>query len=159
MMKNRIIRYNFNMVEVMLAVIVVSVGIASTFVLFPVGLNASRDAAAEHRLADISEVALSIIQSEILPEIVENSDTNGYRFKNNADSKFCSGPEAGDDKINGSGVLENLADSEKIVNTNLYKKGEGLYVYAVEHGDVVDFAAAVKIYLDGSGDSCFADDD
>lgn len=158
MMKNRIIRYNFNMVEVMLAVIVVSVGIASTFVLFPVGLNASRDAAAEHRLADISEVALSIIQSEILPEIVENDANKGYCFDSSKlNNYFCAQPKSDDNTaIDQPDVLEKLDSFTK--KDNLYNAGPGLYVYAVEHGDVVDFAAAVKIYLDGSGDSCFANE-
>ena len=45
-MNKKIIRHNFNMVEIMLAVIVIALGIAGTFVLFPVGLNAARQLAA-----------------------------------------------------------------------------------------------------------------
>ena len=37
------------MVEIMLAVIVIALGIAGTFILFPVGLNANKDATAESK--------------------------------------------------------------------------------------------------------------
>ena len=127
MFHKRFIRFNFNMVEVMLAVIVVALAIASTFVLFPVGLNASKDAAAEHRIADISEVALALIQSDILPNIVVNNKEKGYRFDSSKTGDyFCSPPTSSDKTaIDLPDVLEKL-DSFTNKGNNLYYADKGL---------------------------------
>lgn len=45
----------FNMVEIALAVAVIGIGIAGIVALFPIGMNASRDAIAESYAADTSE--------------------------------------------------------------------------------------------------------
>ncbi len=165
MFDKRIIRRNFNMVEVMLAVIVVALGIASTFVLFPVGLNASKDAVAESRVADISETAALIVQSEVIPNIVETASNKGFSFKaiGSSNEYFCERPTASDDtEIDKSVDPESLEDSKKVSGTDLYKMGNGLYVYVSkvpDSGEVL-FAAAVKVYLDrdSSSDNGFEDE-
>ena len=165
MFDKRIIRRNFNMVEVMLAVIVVALGIASTFVPFPVGLNASKDAVAESRVADISETAALIVQSEDIPNIVETASNKGFSFKaiGNSNEHFCERPTASDNtEIDQTVDPESLEDSKKVSGTDLYKMGNGLYVYVSkvpDSGEVL-FAAAVKVYLDrdSSSDSGFKDE-
>ena len=162
MFAKRIIRRNFNMVEVMLAVIVVALGIASTFVLFPVGLNASKDAVAESRVADISETAALIVQSEVIPKIVDTDTVNkdgekSYCFKiGDSSDYFCERPNASDNTVIDNAVdPEGLADSKKVSGTDLYKLGNGLYVYVSkvpDSGEVL-FAAAVKVYLDRDSSS------
>ena len=159
MFDKRIIRRNFNMVEVMLAVIVVALGIASTFVLFPVGLNASKDAVAESRVADISETAALIVQSEVIPKIVDTGDEKGYRFSNYENNEnFCKRS----DVFGGSTVIDGAIDPENpggsaVSGTDLYRIDKGLFVYVSkvpDSGEVL-FAAAVKVYLDQDGDSGF----
>ena len=158
MFDKRIIRRNFNMVEVMLAVIVVALGIASTFVLFPVGLNASKDAVAESRVADISETAALIVQSEVIPNIVETASNKGFSFKaiGNSNEHFCERPTASDNtEIDKTVDPESLEDSKRVSGTDLYKMGNGLYVYVSkvpDSGEVL-FAAAVKVYLDRDSSS------
>jgi hypothetical protein len=158
MFDKRIIRRIFNMVEVMLAVIVVALGIASTFVLFPVGLNASKDAVAESRVADISETAALIVQSEVIPNLVETASNKGFSFKaiGNSNEHFCERPTASDNtEIDKTVDPESLEDSKKVSGTDLYKMGNGLYVYVSkvpDSGEVL-FAAAVKVYLDRDSSS------
>ena len=161
MFHKRFIRYNFNMVEVMLAVIVVALGIASTFVLFPVGLNATRDTAAENRVAEISESVTMIIQSDILPQLLPSAGADG---KNSTGFAFTGTSNFFWDKT--SRVIDKAIDAdseidpkthkpidsdkyERIGETSLYKyKSEsekGVYLFVQK-----DFAAAVKVYLDNS---------
>ena len=161
MFAKRIIRRNFNMVEVMLAVIVVALGIASTFVLFPVGLNASKDAVAESRVADISETAALIVQSQVLPKIVDTTDKKGCRFDISKDTEYiCERSKISEiTAIDEAVDPERLEDGKKVSGTDLYRIDKGLYVYVSkvpDSGEVL-FAAAVKVYLDrnGDGDSGF----
>ena len=164
MFDKRILRRNFNMVEVMLAVIVVALGIASTFVLFPVGLNASKDAVAESRVADISETAALIVQSEVIPNNVDTAN-KGYGFKSidNSNKYFCSRPTSSDDTVIDQAIdPESLEDGKKVSGTDLYRMDNGLYVYVSkvpDSGEVL-FAAAVKVYLDrdSNSDSGFKDE-
>lgn len=161
MFDKRILRRNFNMVEVMLAVIVVALGIASTFVLFPVGLNASKDAVAESRVADISETAALIVQSEVIPNIIETANNKGYSFKaiGNSSDYFCERPTASSDS-----AIDKVIDPENpggsaVSGTDLNRIDKGHYVYVSkvpDSGEVL-FAAAVKVYLDrdGTGDNGF----
>ena len=73
-MKKRLIRYNFNMVEIMLAVIVIALGIAGTFVLFPVGVNANKDATANNSIADIAEYVTAFVRAEVLTGARDDED-------------------------------------------------------------------------------------
>ena len=161
MFHKRFIRHNFNMVEVMLAVIVVAMGIASTFVLFPVGLNASKEAIAENQVAEISESAAMIIQAEIVSKIIGDAG-KGYEFKVDS-TQFCSRPKDSDTGgINNALNADEIAvEGNQIVGTELYKLENGHYLYAQKEssGSVV-FAAAVKVYLDrkDANDSGFGDE-
>ena len=76
-MKKRFIRYNFNMVEIMLAVIVIALGIAGTFVLFPVGVNANKDATAENNIADVALYTEAVIRSRLLHS--DSANQQGFR--------------------------------------------------------------------------------
>ncbi len=55
----------FNMVEIMLAVVVIAVGMSSVFVLFPAGLNAHKSAVADNTIADFAEYVISTIKSRV----------------------------------------------------------------------------------------------
>ncbi len=56
---------HFNLVEIVLAMAVLSIGISSVLVLFPVGVNANRDAVANNNMADLSEYILATIQGGV----------------------------------------------------------------------------------------------
>ena len=55
----------FNMVEIMLAVVIIAVGMASVFVLFPTGLNAHKTAVAENTIADFAEYIISTVKARV----------------------------------------------------------------------------------------------
>ena len=135
------------MVEIMLAVIVIALGLTSTFVLFPVGLNASKDALAANQSAEISEMALAIIKSELLPEIISNDAATGYKFEIGSDAagfKFVDAPgETGLDNSNPDLNVDNLPEGLK-----KYGSSKGLYTYKSDN-----FSAAIKVYLDKSTDN------
>jgi type II secretory pathway pseudopilin PulG len=54
----------FNMIEVTLAIAVVGLGMTAIMALFPVGINASRDAIAENYAADCAEQFIAYIERE-----------------------------------------------------------------------------------------------
>lgn len=64
-MKNKFTKYHFNLIEIMLAVVVISLGMASVFVLFPVGLENHKKAMAGNSIADMAELVISHIRAEI----------------------------------------------------------------------------------------------
>ena len=60
-MKIKIIRF-FNMVEILLALTVIAIGMTSVLGLFPVGLNASREAIAQSCSADVADQMVTYIR-------------------------------------------------------------------------------------------------
>ena len=159
-MNKRIIRHNFNMVEIMLAVIVIALGLTSTFVLFPVGLNASKDAVAENHVSDIGEIAANyIVQSWILPNAVR-TDPCAYNALNVLESNYFCNPE--------DTTVKNLIDVPVDLNSldasnkfngkdHLHKLANGVFVYVLrQHSNLeILFSAAIKIHLDRNSDSGF----
>lgn len=162
MMKKRIIRHNFNMVEIMLAVIVIALGLTSTFVLFPVGLNASKDAVAENRVSDVGESTLAIIQSYIMPDIVTASGDGFFGLSTPESDYFCN-PDAANVKtlIDGPVDLNTLNASNRYEGRNdMHKLANGVFVHVqkIQSNNEITFAAAIKVYLDRNSDSGFEDE-
>ncbi len=62
----------FNMIEVLLALAVIAIGMTSILGLFPVGLNASRDAIAQNCSADIADQMITYIR------VMGESSDNAY---------------------------------------------------------------------------------
>ena len=56
--------YRFNLVEIMLAIVILALGMTSVFVLFPAGLNNHKSAMAENSFADLAEFIVSRIRSD-----------------------------------------------------------------------------------------------
>ena len=63
-MANKLMKYHFNLIEVVLAIVILSLGMTSIFVLFPVGLNNHTDAMAENSIADMAETIISQVRAE-----------------------------------------------------------------------------------------------
>ena len=62
MKKTRV--YRFNLIEIMLAIVIIALGMTSVFVLFPAGLSNHRTAMAENSIADIAELVISRVRAE-----------------------------------------------------------------------------------------------
>ena len=57
-------RFNFNLIEILLAVVILSLGMTSVFVLFPAGLSNHKTAMAENSFADMAELIVSHVRAE-----------------------------------------------------------------------------------------------
>jgi hypothetical protein len=131
-------RYNFNLVEIMLAVVILSVGMASVFVLFPAGLSNHRDAMAENSIADMAELVNSHIRAEAALKSDEDSLDFASTFPAYADL-----------------AAEPSENWDEVGNGWTYKKSstDGYYFVRQLSGPVddpyVDFAAVVRVYKDG----------
>ncbi len=68
------------MVEVMLAVVVIAVGMASVFVLFPTGLSAHKTAVAENAIADFAEYVISTVKARVASEAEKDYDVGSPNF-------------------------------------------------------------------------------
>ena len=159
-MKKRFIRHNFNMVEIMLAVIVIALGITGTFVLFPVGVNANKSAVADNSIADIAEYVTAFARAEVLAGSQNDSSTKEFGSRitgyfnqdgaNPAESKDYYQAISVDDP--GSGWSDSASDSVILK----HQSASGVYLVrqlsGPEDNRFVDFAAVARVYLD-NGDT------
>ena len=158
-MKKRFVRHNFNMVEIMLAVIVIALGITGTFVLFPVGVNANKSAVADNSIADIAEYVTAFARGEVLA----GSQADG------SVKEFGSGRIAGYFNQDGAAPAESKdyyqsinvddpgagwSDSDSVILK--HQSASGVYLVrqlsGPEDNRFVDFAAVARVYLD-NGDT------
>lgn len=134
---NKLMKYRFNLVEVMLAIVVLSLGMASIFVLFPAGLSNHRSAMAENSIADMAELVISRIRAKAALE----GTTDGF---GGIASEFSGDPatDVGDD-------WRSVSSSDP---WTVKKINNGLYVVRQLSGPAddpyVDFAAVVRVYTD-----------
>ncbi len=157
-MKKRLRRNNFNMVEIMLAVIVIALGIAGTFVLFPVGLNANKDATAENSIADIAEYVTAFVRAQCMTGGISTNAGNPFDTGELADV-FCSRTATVSDPMD----VDNLSGSWKaasgsssdpvdLAKDSLLKHSNGIYLYRQFSGPAtepyVDFSAIARVYID-----------
>ena len=179
-MKKRFIRHNFNMVEIMLAVIVIALGITGTFVLFPVGVNANKSAVADNSIADIAEYVTSFVRAEILAGSRGNSGKKGFDPDSNEFKKLFNtdGATPDSDKYYYKGLdVDTVSSDWEVPDTHsgrksgteknedismlLRRKSEdedtgGVYLVRQVSGPegkrFVDFAAVARVYLDNGDD-------
>ena len=122
-------RFNFNLVEIMLAVVILSLGMTSVFVLFPAGLSNHRTAMAENSVADLAEFIISHVRAEAA--LSSNKDKFIY-------DKFNSGPDKNTYQYDDADeTLKEIANG----------------VYLVSHmsgpdNDYADFVAVAQVYKD-----------
>lgn len=148
----------FNMVEVMLAIVVISLGLSSVFVLFPAGLSAHKNAAADNSIADLAELVISGVRAQI------NMDTaSGSGFGTWADVKDEISDVSGN---NAAGVGDDSQwevpellksgkdDHDKIENASLLRSKNKKNIFLVrqmsgpEDERFVDFSAIARVYVD-----------
>ena len=158
-MKKRFIRRNFNMVEIMLAVIVIALGITGTFVLFPVGVNANKSAVADNSIADIAEYVTAFARAEVLAASQEEESSKKFGTGRIAGSFNQDGANPAESKeyyqtINVDDPGASWSNSDSVILKHLSVPG----VYLVrqlsgpEDNRFVDFAAIARVYLD-NGDT------
>ena len=154
-------RRYFNMVEVMLAVVVISVGLSSVFVLFPTGLTAHRSAAADNSIADLAEYIFSSVKAQIDIDC-SGDDEDGKKFEKGVWTKFTdqksdASVELSDD---GSGwnlvsiLKKNVASEDAVKNVSLLQNATKKNVFWVRQisgpadNRYSDFSAIGRVYVD-----------
>jgi hypothetical protein len=134
-----LIKYRFNLVEVMLAIVILSVGMASIFVLFPAGLSNHRSAMAENSIADMAELVISHIRAQAA--LKGTADDFG-----GAGDEFSGTPPT---DVPGSFEWRTVSSSDP---WTVKKVQNGLYFVRQLSGPAddpyVDFAAVVRVYQD-----------
>ena len=147
-------KYCFNLVEIMLAVVILSLGMTSVFVLFPAGLSNHRNAMAENSVADIAELIFSRVRAESALAVNYDGfspDVNDFPVRKDCYNDNGSGdlkePEGGLDWEDG------LSDDEP---WTWKKVDKGLYMVRQVSGPAgdhfVDFSAVVAVYKDDDND-------
>ena len=139
---NKLTKYRFNLVEVMLAIVVLSLGMASIFVLFPAGLGNHRTAMAENSIADMAELVISHVRAQA----ALYGSADGFNDLGGEFSEYKAYDSTVDSAVEDTGWRNTV---DKWVYT---KADDGLYVVRQLSGPAddpyVDFAAVVRIYTD-----------
>lgn len=149
------------MVEIALALAVLAIGISSILVLFPVGINANRSAIADNNLADISEYLMGYLRAGCAAEwakiAADKNNTpsgNDFFFTNKIATSYTDISTAGDS----TGIdpeSTDYADTDsntRRISSNLYQVSttgtypNSVFLYKLTTGDIVDFAAVVKVW-------------
>ncbi len=156
----KIRRYRFNMVEIALALAVLTLGISGILALFPVGLNSGRMAIAENNLSDAASYTLGIYRAFIMNQVLSHADESGNvvdASRTFANLKSALSEPDGDDTddINWSSAS---ACPKMVIGgeeTNLRQNGSSETILCYEQtsldedGDeIVEFAAVVRVWAE-----------
>lgn len=145
MMKKIRIQY-FNIVEIALALAIVGIGIAGIMSLFPVGLNASRDAVGDTYAPDIAEQIFGYVQmgcaNDTRPDWTTGSATSpGMTFVTDANlpqtKPLATASEAPTTQIAGTNLWSTTAPGVFCV---IQKTG------VAPNPEITDFSAVIRIW-------------
>lgn len=133
-MTNKFVKYRFNLIEVVLAIVILSLGMASIFVLFPVGLSNHTDAMAENSIADMAETIISHVRAEA-----------ALKSEFDVENFVVNGPEP------------STADFNEIGDKWTFRNPETGYYFirqlsGPQDDPYVDFAAVARVYKDENFD-------
>ena len=135
-MKKSLTKFHFNLIEIMLAIVILALGMTSVFVLFPAGLNNHRTAMAENSIADMAETIISHVRAEAALK----AEKDGFA----GDIKLSA---AVADPDTGSVEWESVSDPWTFKEIS-----DGVYAIRQLSGPVndqyVDFTAVAKVYKD-----------
>ena len=130
--KMKIVKHYFNMVEIALAMAVVGLGIAGIMSLFPVGINASRDAVADNYSADAAD--------QLLHYLAAASQSNwGLVTGLSTTPPTITDSDTSTNWTHSAGLPDNLYNSTNTGVTNVYGIKQG------SDGNI-DFIAHLKIW-------------
>ena len=71
---NRHTVFRFNMIEIALALVILAIGLSSVLVLFPIGLEAGKSSVTDNNLANVAELVMAYLQSELTAPANWNAD-------------------------------------------------------------------------------------
>ena len=162
----------FNMVEVMLAVVVIALGMASVFVLFPTGLTAHKTATAENSIADLAEYIFSTVKAQVDIESsgeATGDDSNTYKkFEKGTWTKFED--KDSDKDIMGGNESDwtpvgesTLSASDRLTKDSLLRHNSSGNVFWIRqmsgpaNNRFVDFSAIGRVYVDRNVSSTSTD--
>lgn len=152
------------MVEIALALAVLAIGISSILVLFPVGINANRSAIADNNLADISEYLMGYLRAGCVAEWAaiaaakNDAPNDGDYFFSKSGNMATSlsdltslTAETYGDKSGVDPTAAAYTGTTNQITDTLYKvatsdKANSVFLYKQTTGDLVDFAAIVKVW-------------
>ena len=122
-------KFNFNMVEIALAMVIIAFGISGILGLFTVGVNAKKEAMNENNIADAAEYILGTYKALILSRIHENADANAANILK-AGKLADLANKVGDDKLENTLTVYEPSDdgvkkfSVSSKDTHIYHKSE-----------------------------------
>ena len=145
-MTNRKVQF-FNMIEVLLALTVIAIGMTSVLGLFPVGLNASRNAIAQNCSADVADQLITYLR--VTNEINQDQYANAFYRDDSSIPNYPFTDSTGIEITNGSftnnpeNSKEVNVDDNSIIFLNAYKneriEDSGTYINKLVTGKTVDF--------------------
>ena len=144
----------FNMVEVMLAIVVISVGLASVFVLFPAGLNAHKKATADSSIADLAELVISSVRTQIDIDTSSGDNFSEISWANYDDKSDDTKVEIKDTWEVVDLLKTGDKDNDDVQNASLLRHKDKENVFWVRQVSgpkderFVDFSAIARVYCD-----------
>lgn len=134
-------KYCFNLIEVMLAVVILALGMTSVFVLFPAGLNNHKTAMAENSFADLAEFIVSHVRSQAA--LSSNMSNFAYDLGSSGTTLTYTYDDDSDwDKVDENGTLmQHKSDKGTYLVRHLSGPADDQYT---------DFAAIARVYKDDS---------
>ncbi len=165
------VKYSFNMVEIMLAIVIIAVGMSSVFVLFPTGLNAHKTAVAENSIADLAEYIVATVRADIevantAPAADDGSGkANKIRtgkkfedrldnFKDKSSSERAAEVTPDPDNLTGWDEVTDYRNNRNKEDISVLKNNDGIYwarqLSGPENDRFVDFSAIARVYRDAN---------
>lgn len=147
MMKNSVKTFKFNLVEIMLAVVILALGMTSVFVLFPAGLSNHRSAIAENSVADVAELLISQLRANI--SLYADADDMVVRDRKGNEVTLKTYDDLGDDPGGPDGNIDWDEDEDWT-----FKETDDDGIYLVRHlsgpsgSRYADFTAIAKVYIE-----------
>ncbi|OGV55697.1 MAG: hypothetical protein A2017_03185 [Lentisphaerae bacterium GWF2_44_16] len=152
------IKKAFNMVEITLAIAVIGIGVAGVMSLFPVALNASRDAVGNNYAPDIANQFLNYVSMQcnndwntnisttagggIITETVPTNDDGATSWSATAISSIYTCPTSGLYKITqGSASATDFMAAVKVWKTQV----TGIYVYGTSYNLTYQYGAQLHV--------------
>ena len=139
--------HRFNLVEIMLAVVILALGMTSVFVLFPAGLNNHKNAMAENSFADLAEFIVSRVRADAALSANEAQFT--YDLGSNSEQGDAKSFYESNIYHDGDAKWSKVDDGGTLLKHDDHK---GIFVARQLSGppadQYVDFAAMVRVYKD-----------
>lgn len=108
-------KYNFNMVEIALAMVIISIGITGILGLFSVGVNARKAAISENNIADAAEYTLGLYRALILEKYTDSPVGEGKSAP-----AIVNGIPTANAAVNSDGTSLDISELTSTVASHIY---------------------------------------